>query len=127
MRTRSVGIPLHKLELNEFFLLERIEHADIDGFIKVHRHNFYEILWFTDAEEESSHSIDFKTYQISSNDIFILSPYQTHIMDVQGKKGYLVPIAIDFFESLFQQEKELLIAPYFLKVSLEKEISEVLF
>ncbi|PRD54665.1 helix-turn-helix domain-containing protein [Sphingobacterium gobiense] len=126
MKTTDKEIPLHKLEPEEFFLFERIELADISSFRDFHRHNFYEILWFTEVEENASHSIDFKPYPINSSDIFILSPHQVHIMEVKGKRGFLIPVAIDFFESLFELETNLLVAPYFLKVSLPTDLSETL-
>ncbi|WP_437918004.1 helix-turn-helix domain-containing protein [Sphingobacterium sp. LRF_L2] len=119
-------IPIHHLEPDEFFLLERIESADESGFRDFHRHNFYEILWFTDVEHDSTHSIDFEQYAIQKNDVFILSPHQVHTMDVGAKKGFLLPIAIDFFESLFFLKTDLMIFPYFLKETLDQETSQTL-
>ncbi len=114
-------IPTHYLEPDEFFLLERIETAAVSSFEGYHRHHFYEILWFTDVEKKAFHSIDFENYPIKSNDVFILSPHQIHTMDVGIKKGFLIPIAIDFFESLFTVDSDLLSFPYFVKESLSAQ------
>lgn len=119
-------IPTHHLEPDEFFLLERIEKTDVGSFKDFHRHNFYEILWFTDMEENDWHSIDFERYTIQKNDVFILSQYQVHTMDVCVKKGYLIPIAIDLFESLFPAGTDLMVFPYFMKENLDKATSHTL-
>ena len=119
--SQSNFIPTHYLEPEEFFLLTRIETANPSSFEGLHRHHFYEILWFTDVEENAIHSIDFENYSIQSNDVFILSPHQVHTMDVGSKKGFLIPISIDFFESLFTLDSDLLTFPYFVKESLDNE------
>lgn len=122
----QTAIPIHYLEPEEFFLLERIETADVDSFEGFHRHQFYEILWFTSVEKEEWHSIDFERYDIQKNDIYILSPHQVHTMNVGSKKGFLIPIAVDFFESLFTLDSNLLGFPYFFKETLSTENTQTL-
>lgn len=107
-------------------MFERIETADESSFKEYHRHHFYEMLWFTEVEAGSSHSIDFEQYAIETHDVFILSPHQVHTMEVGTKKGFLIPIAIDFFESLFYFKTDLMMFPYFMKVKLNHATSQTL-
>ena len=101
---KPLEIATHYLNPEEFFLFERIESTNTSSFEGFHRHQFYEILWFTEVEKDGFHSIDFENYSIQPNDIFILSPHQVHTMEVGSKKGFLIPIAIDFFEKLFNSQ-----------------------
>ncbi|MBO9613152.1 MAG: helix-turn-helix domain-containing protein [Dyadobacter sp.] len=91
--------PLHDLG-DAFFALTTIEDGDEHFFNGMHRHDFYELLWFTDIKPEQAHYIDFNKYPIAPNQVFLLLPDQVHSMDQREKCGFLMAISKDFFERL---------------------------
>ncbi|GGM94780.1 transcriptional regulator [Dyadobacter beijingensis] len=91
--------PLHDLG-DAFFAMTTIEGGDEHFFNGVHRHDFYELLWFTDTKAGESHYIDFNKYAIAPNQVFLLLPDQVHSMDQRDKRGLLMAISKDFFERL---------------------------
>ncbi|SEJ04048.1 AraC-type DNA-binding protein [Dyadobacter sp. SG02] len=91
--------PLHDLG-DAFFAMATIEDGDEHFFNGIHRHDFYELLWFTDVKPGQAHYIDFNKYPIASNQVFLLLPDQVHSMDQRDKCGFLMAISKDFFERL---------------------------
>lgn len=91
--------PLHDLG-DAFFAMATIEDGDQHFFNGIHRHDFYELLWFTDVEPGQAHYIDFNKYPIARNQVFLLLPDQVHSMDQRGKCGFLMAISRNFFERL---------------------------
>lgn len=91
--------PLHDMG-DAFFEMATIEGGDEHFFKGVHRHDFYEVLWFTDVGPRQAHHIDFNKYPIERNHVFLLLPDQVHSMDRAGKCGFLMAISKDFFERL---------------------------
>jgi len=91
--------PLHDLG-DAFFAMATIEDGDAHFFNGIHRHDFYELLWFTDIEPGQVHCIDFNRYPIARNQVFLLLPDQIHSIDQRGKCGFLMAISKDFFERL---------------------------
>jgi AraC family transcriptional activator of pobA len=91
--------PLHDLG-DAFFAMATIENGDEHFFNGVHRHDFYEVLWFTDVKPHQAHYIDFNKYPIEPNQVFLLLPDQVHSMDQRDKSGFLMAISKDFFERL---------------------------
>ena len=89
--------PLHHLG-DAFFEMTTIEDADAYFFKGVHRHDFYELLWFTDVKTDQFHYIDFNKFAIADNQIFLLLPGQVHSIEQRGKRGFLMAISKDFFE-----------------------------
>jgi len=64
---------------------------------KPHRHNYYTIIWATEAT--GKHIIDFKEYTIQSNYIFFVSPSQVHqVITNHSPKGYVFLFTSDFLE-----------------------------
>jgi AraC family transcriptional activator of pobA len=94
---QSQDYPLHDLG-DAFFEITALEDADEYFFKGVHRHDFYELLWFTDVKPGQVHYIDFNRYQITKNQVFLLLPGQVHSMEQRDKRGFLMAIAKDFFE-----------------------------
>jgi len=91
--------PLHDLG-DAFFAMATIEDGDEHFFKGIHRHDFYELLWFTDIKPGQSHYIDFAKHPIAPNQVFLLLPDQVHGMDQRDKCGFLMAISKDFFERL---------------------------
>ncbi|MGV3603650.1 MAG: helix-turn-helix domain-containing protein [Dyadobacter fermentans] len=96
---RRSEFPLHDMG-DAFFAMATIEGGDEHFFNGVHRHDFYEVLWFTDVKQEQAHYIDFNRHSIEPNQVFLLLPDQVHSMDRRDKCGFLMAISKDFFERL---------------------------
>lgn len=94
------NIPVHSLEESDFYVVEPIENCDMLNFSGSHRHNFYELLFFTDVEPGDSQSIDFIEYPLCPNQIYLLRKGQVHTMKLRGQKGFLFAISPDYFERL---------------------------
>lgn len=95
--------PLHDLG-DAFFAMATIEDGDEYFFNGIHRHDFYELLWFTDITPGQAHYIDFNKYPIAPNQVFLLLPDQVHSMDQRDKCGFLMAISKDFFERLIGKD-----------------------
>ncbi|WP_426294845.1 helix-turn-helix domain-containing protein [Dyadobacter endophyticus] len=91
--------PLHDMG-DAFFAMATIEEGDEHFFNGIHRHDFYEMLWFTDVGPGQAHYIDFNRFTIERNQVFLLLPDQVHSMDRRDKCGFLIAISKDFFERL---------------------------
>ena len=81
-------------------MMSKIEESKEHYFSGIHRHDFYEFLWFTDVKPRQVHFIDFIKYPISRNQLFLLLPDQVHNIDKRDKVGFLFAISKDFFERL---------------------------
>lgn len=91
--------PLHDMG-DAFFAMATIEDGDEHFFNGVHRHDFYEVLWFTGVKPQQAHYIDFNRHFIEPNQVFLLLPDQVHSIDRRDKCGFLMAISKDFFERL---------------------------
>ncbi len=90
-------IPLH--ELKENILIKKIEKSSPLNFKGTHRHNFYEILYFTYVAEDQTHSIDFKKSKIETDCIYMLKPGQVYEMELTTQKGYLIAVKSEYLNS----------------------------
>lgn len=93
------SIPLH--EINENIIIKTIEKSRPLNFKGIHRHNFYEILYFTHIQEGQTHNIDFKELPISTDCIYILKPGQVYEMELTTQKGYLIAIKAEYLNSFY--------------------------
>lgn len=90
-------IPLH--EIRENIIIRKIEESTSLNFKGTHRHNFYELLYFSHTDEGSTHSIDFKESVIKTNCIYMLKPTQVYNMSLTSQKGYLIAIKPEYLNS----------------------------
>ncbi|SEJ01564.1 AraC-type DNA-binding protein [Dyadobacter koreensis] len=95
--------PLHDMG-EDFFAMTTIEGGEDHFFNGIHRHDFYEVLWFSNVKSEQAHYIDFVKYPIAENQVFLLLPDQVHNMDKRGKTGFLFALSKDFFERLIASD-----------------------
>ena len=93
------NIPVHNLDETDFFV-ELIENCAPLNFQGSHRHNFYELQFFTETGTNESHSIDFVEYPLQANQLFLLRPGQVHTLKLKDQKGFLFAIDPDYFERL---------------------------
>lgn len=114
-------IPIHNLTYQEF-QLTTLENGHPENFNDIHRHNFFEILWFRDAGKESSLELDFENYHIKNNQICIIAPGQVFNMKLRGEKGYVFAISREIFQEVCDIETVLTsgISPFFLNVTNQK-------
>lgn len=113
------NIPIHLLIDSNIIAIEKIDSCDPINFDGVHRHDFYEILFFTEVEYDDTHSIDFVEYSLSINTFYILKPGQVHRMKHRRQKGYLIAISSDFFAS---SQSQLFTSPlYSYEITFDKE------
>ena len=94
---QPVIIPLH--EIREKIIIKRIEDSISLNFKGTHSHNFYEILYFSYAEDGLTHTIDFKEYAIKTNCIYILKPGQVYHLKHTTQKGYLIAIKPEYLNT----------------------------
>ncbi|MFD2515939.1 hypothetical protein ACFSRY_18855 [Pontibacter locisalis] len=65
------SIPLHHLTSSPF-LAFTTESTDDETFDGLHRHDFYEIIWFAKTVPNESVEIDFVPYQLKENEVYLL-------------------------------------------------------
>jgi AraC family transcriptional regulator, transcriptional activator of pobA len=81
------------------FYLNRFEaHLQQHAFIqKPHKHNFYIVLLITQGS--GTHTIDFKTYPVSPQTVFFLSPGQVHAWQLAADTaGYILFFNPEFYQ-----------------------------
>ncbi len=67
-------------------------HTDIP-----HRHDYYTVLW--SLNESGKHIIDYKEYEMRTNDIFFVKPGQVHqVVHASEAKGIVILFTCDFME-----------------------------
>ncbi|NDV77418.1 AraC family transcriptional regulator [Dysgonomonas sp. 511] len=110
----------------EVFKLEEIE----DGvfFDNYQRYDFYQLIWFTEAEGDTCYSIDFNDYVIEEDTAFLVFPGQIDKLDVNGKKGFLYAMHNDVFFRISQHIAAELNKDSFLntRIALDGETKKVL-
>lgn len=75
---------------NRTILVEPIELGVKEHFEGIHRHDFYEILWFIEVNPGEGHWIDFEYYPLENGQLYFIAPGQVHQMDLTCQKGYVV-------------------------------------
>jgi len=58
------------------FKLIRIANEHNKEYFKAHRHEFYEIVYIT--KRNGHHKIDFETYEMKENSVYLIRPHQVH-------------------------------------------------
>ena len=94
------NIPVHNLDETDFFVIELIENCAPLNFQGSHRHNFYELQFFTETGTNESHNIDFVEYPLQPNQLYLLRPGQVHTLKLKDQKGFLFAINPDYLERL---------------------------
>jgi AraC-like DNA-binding protein len=93
------SIPLHHLTSSPF-LVFTIESTNDETFDGLHRHDFFELIWFTKTDSNETVEIDFMSYQLNENDICLLSPGQVFRMRKTIQRGYVMAFANEVFYEL---------------------------
>ena len=83
------NIPLHSFDISHRLIsVENIGDSRERMFYPAHRHDFYELIFFTKGI--GTHRIDFADYPVAPNLIYFMSPGQIHEMKLQGREGYVI-------------------------------------
>ncbi|RZK09168.1 MAG: AraC family transcriptional regulator [Flavobacterium sp.] len=87
------------------FLQDVLDGKDMNE--SLHRHEFFLILVLKQAK--GTHEIDFVSYDVTNQSIFLLRPGQVHRLSLKaGSTGYIVQFKNDFFSSKNASATELL-------------------
>jgi AraC family transcriptional activator of pobA len=81
------------------FYIERLErHLEQHAFVNdPHRHDFYLLLYITHGS--GNHTIDFKTYTVNPNMVFMMTPGQVHSWQLSKDiRGYIIFFEQDFYQ-----------------------------
>ncbi|MCT2563445.1 helix-turn-helix domain-containing protein [Chryseobacterium herbae] len=97
MNSSEKNIPVHHLT-SEQFQLTTLDSGHPENFNDVHRHNFFEIIWFRQVKDNSSLELDFEHHSLKNNQICIIAPGQVFNMKLRGEKGYVLAISREIFK-----------------------------
>ncbi|MDR0230341.1 MAG: helix-turn-helix domain-containing protein [Flavobacteriaceae bacterium] len=79
------------------------DNIELFDFSYHYQYNFYQIYWFTEICN-SEHQIDFESYPIGKQQIWIIYPGQVQYFNPTGIKGYYLAIDKDYFNRIISQE-----------------------
>lgn len=85
----------------EFFRLE--DKIELFNFDYHYQCNFYQIYWFTQTNN-TCQKVDFESYSIAHNQIWVIYPGQMHNIDPSGIKGYFISVNKDYFNRIIAKE-----------------------
>ncbi|WP_111954115.1 helix-turn-helix domain-containing protein [Chryseobacterium lathyri] len=97
------NIPTHHLTSEQFQLMT-LDTGHPENFNDVHRHNFFEIIWFQKVSENSSLELDFESYSLENNQICIIAPGQVFNMKLRGEKGFVIAVSREIFKEACEIE-----------------------
>lgn len=90
-------IPVHHLTSEEF-QFSTLETGHPENFNDVHRHNFFEIIWFGEIKENSFLELDFERHILHHGQVCIIAPGQVFNMKLRGEKGYVLAVSREIFK-----------------------------
>lgn len=127
MITPEKEIPVHHLT-SEKFQMSTLRAAGPENFHDVHRHNFFEIIWFREVYESSYLELDFESYKLENNQICIIAPGQVFNMKINGEDGYAMAISREIFNEVCDIEPVLTggMLPFYLNPKSEKTCSAII-
>jgi AraC family transcriptional regulator, transcriptional activator of pobA len=106
----SRDIPVARLE-NTFFDIVGIEDSGFELARENHRHDFFEILWFT-SSVDTAHYIDFEPYPVESGLIYFMAPGQVHAYEGPSPTGYVVVFSLEMFSTIMNPQLRVLFNPF---------------
>ncbi len=85
---------------NDFVKITAIENTPEYDRKNIHQHDYYELVWFTDVSGEDTIQIDFGDYPVEADCFYFISAYQLHRLDRTGKRGIVIALSVEFFNSI---------------------------
>jgi AraC family transcriptional activator of pobA len=103
-------IPVARLE-NTFFKIKEISESGFDMARDNHRHDFFEILWFT-SSVGTVHYIDFEPYPVEAGLIYFMAPGQVHAYEGVLPTGYVIVFSHEMFSTIMDPQLRVLFNPF---------------
>ena len=103
-------IPVAKLE-NTFFKIVSIEELGLELYRDNHRHDFFEILWFT-SSVGTVHYIDFEPHPVESGLVYLMGPGQVHAYEGPSPLGYVIVFSREMFGNIMDPQLRVLFNPF---------------
>ncbi|MCP1297559.1 AraC family transcriptional regulator [Chryseobacterium sp. S0630] len=103
MNSSEKNIPVHNL-VSEEFQVNTLENGHPENFEDIHRHNFFEIIWFKEVHTDSRLELDFESYTVKNNQLCIIVPGQVFNMKLRNEKGYVLAISKEIFKEACDTE-----------------------
>ena len=103
-------IPVSRLE-HTFFEIISIEDLGYELSRDNHRHDFFEILWFT-SSVGTPHYIDFEPYPIDDGLIYLLAPGQVHAYEGPSPSGFVIVFSREMFSNTMDPQLRVLFNPF---------------
>ncbi len=105
MLRRDIDIPYQHLPFTGQFNIFPLGSFNSELARLPHRHDHYQLIWFTKASGQ--HLVDFVSYELEDNMLFLLEPGQVHQLLDHRKEGHAITFTEQFYFSN-QQERETL-------------------
>lgn len=103
-------------------VVDEISHKNPYDYKQVHRHNYYEVLLFS-SENRGEQIIDFKSYDIRKNAVYIIKPKQIHLMKNEaGENGFSIQFTEEFLKVNFSSLKQIGLLQKKTVIPLEKAV-----
>jgi AraC family transcriptional activator of pobA len=118
-KPHNIDTPLYLLDAfskkakDNAFYIEKLEtHLQHHKFISTpHKHDFYLLLYITKGG--GTHNVDFKTYNVSPDCFFLMTPGQVHSWDLNpGTDGFIIFFLPSFYK-MQAIENNLVYFPFF--------------
>ncbi|MEY3443232.1 MAG: hypothetical protein RLZZ519_1513 [Bacteroidota bacterium] len=95
----NIEIPTHSLESAQNpILLRSIDHKNHYDFTKVHRHSYFEVMFF--IQGGGTNLIDFHAHEVKSNSCYLIYPGQIHLLNrAPGSFGSVIQFTLGAIES----------------------------
>jgi len=106
---RNIKIPQDESVFSESFSIRDVKDllTGNDMVQELHRHDFFFILAL--KKGIGSHEIDFTSYEVSDNSVFLMRPGQVHQLTLKtGSTGYLMQFKTDFYHPVDAVSNQLL-------------------
>lgn len=113
---RSRSIPIRHLKDGNFIEIYQLETMDDSVFKIYQRYDFYQILWFTRVEGNSSYFIDFVNYPYQANQAVVIYPGQIDRIHLEEKEGYLFAVDKETYLNINKRINSKYLSGYFSNV-----------
>lgn len=101
-------IPVHKLQHTDFYA-SASDAGSFGDHAPHHRIDFFAIVWF--SRNGGTHAIDFTTYPIKKNAVYLLARHQVHALPEPSAGAKVIIFNKSFFDSIKEDELRFLFAP----------------
>lgn len=103
MNPSEKNIPVHNLSTADLQVIS-LETGHPDNFSDVHRHDFFEIIWFKEVHADTTLELDFESHGIQNNQVCIIAPGQVFHMKLREEKGHVLAISKEIFSEICDME-----------------------